>query len=409
MLETIRQYAQERLVDREDAEAVRSRHAQWCADFARAAGRGLYTPDERVWVERLRAEIDNLQVAVTWSAASGETELAVRLGGSFTRQAMARPFLGTAYLAEQAMHVVGFDEHALRARVMAEASWACLLRGDKEGAESLLERAIDAQRHGARYATAAYTYSLIELSWEWTERAYEIAKEGLERAEAVGDVLSVVGSRVSFAAQAMLMEREAEALEHAERALDEARALHQPTLEMAAVYVSGLAHSNADPPRAIDLLHEAVAMAVTLDNESERVSSLALLAALEARHGDAHRGLVALREQMVVRSVSAAGRSVSAGYLGIDLYIAIEVFNRLGRPDLAARSDGLFRQLQASQLHYSPPPLYRKYHEQAIDAARRTLGEEAFQRHVEEGAAVPADQVREAILHELDDLIADTA
>ena len=76
-----------------------ARHARWFADFARRAGRGLYSAEELVWDERLRPEVDNLQVAVAWAVGAGDTDTAMRIGGSFPRGAVARPLLGTAHLA----------------------------------------------------------------------------------------------------------------------------------------------------------------------------------------------------------------------------------------------------------------------------------------------------------------------
>ena len=86
MLETVRQYADERLVESGEAETIRRRHTLWSADLARAAGRGLYSSEEEAWLERLRAEIDNLEVAVGWAVDAGETEVAMRIGASFPRQ-----------------------------------------------------------------------------------------------------------------------------------------------------------------------------------------------------------------------------------------------------------------------------------------------------------------------------------
>jgi predicted ATPase/class 3 adenylate cyclase len=72
MLETIRQYAEARLVETGEADMIRARHAAWAGTFARAAGRGLYSADEVMWLERLRAETDNLQIAAVWAVATGE-------------------------------------------------------------------------------------------------------------------------------------------------------------------------------------------------------------------------------------------------------------------------------------------------------------------------------------------------
>ena len=72
MLETIREYALERLAERGDGEAVRRRHAGF---YLRARGGGraaLLGPQQLRWLERLDAERDNIRAALTWAAESGE-------------------------------------------------------------------------------------------------------------------------------------------------------------------------------------------------------------------------------------------------------------------------------------------------------------------------------------------------
>src|SRR6516162_1116852 len=64
LLETLRQYALERLRQRGKLDAVQRRHAQHFAAFAKQAGTALLGPDELAWRPRLRAEQDNLRAAV---------------------------------------------------------------------------------------------------------------------------------------------------------------------------------------------------------------------------------------------------------------------------------------------------------------------------------------------------------
>ncbi len=395
MLETVRQYAYERLVASGDSEAVQRRHAAWYAGFARAAGRGLYSADEQVWLERLRGEIDNLEVAVGWAVGAEETEIAMRIGGSFPRQGAARPLLGTAYLAEQAMRVAGAQEHPLRGRVLAEAAWAAVIRGDMVEVRTMLEASIDAQRAGARYAAAAFTYLLQRAGWtdgSWGD-AYAIATEGLAMAEAADDVMGANGLRIALSAQAMLLGRDAEALELAERALADARRLQQPTLEAAALYVNGLALATADPERAIALLHETLELTRRLEIDSERIAALGLLATLEAQHGNARRSLEAIREQLVTSAPSAAFR-VS------NFYITLAVFNRVGRADLGARCHG-----HVEQLGVVSPGFFNKFHDDAVRDARAALGDETFERYAADGAAAPTEEFLEMMVREIDDLL----
>ena len=400
MLETIRQYAGEALVATGDVEAVRDRYVEWCVGFARAAGRGLYSPDELVWLERVDGEIDNLQVAVAWAVATDATDAAMRIGGAFARQAMARPLLGTAYLAEQAMAVRGFDEHPARARVLAEAAWALYLRGDRDAARELLERSVAEVRAGARFAVAAFTGLLgIEgaiAAWrregpgEW--RGYEVAKDGLQMAEAAGDVLAITGLRTALACQAMLCGHEHEAFEQAERALAEANELRQPTLEAAARYALAMAISTRDPDAAMVLVGEALVELHAIGNDHEHSAALLLLAGLEARHGDIRRGLDAMRTALVHRL---------GAYREAGPFVGAALFNRVGRPDLVALTEGFW---VGHMLR--PPPYYAEYQASAAVEARALLGDAEYDTQAAEGSRMDNATFAEHVLVAIDEAIA---
>ena len=327
-----------------------------------------------------------------------ETDIAMRIAASFTRQGSARPLLGTAFLAERALCVVGADQHPLRARVLAEAGWAQAMQGEVAEAISMFEASIEAQRAGARFATAAYIYLLSVQSWlrgaGAFAAAYDLAKEGLATAEAAGDVLGASGLRIALAAHATMTGRYAEGLELAEHSLVETRGLGQPTLIAASLYVKALALAPTDPSGAVTLLHEALTILRKLENDSERIPSLGLLAALEGHYGDARRGLEAIREQM-----TASARSERL--LVPNLYIAIQVFNRVGRPELVAQSVGYCRQVGVTG-----PPFYASFHETSIEDARAVLGDDEFELHASTGSGLSTEDFYEMVIREVDDLLA---
>ncbi|MET1075339.1 MAG: BTAD domain-containing putative transcriptional regulator [Umezawaea sp.] len=82
MLETIKEFALERLVERGDATAARRAHAEYFRDFAEAAEPHLRGPDQVLWLSRLLLERDNLVAALHFAAAEGDADTAVRLGAS---------------------------------------------------------------------------------------------------------------------------------------------------------------------------------------------------------------------------------------------------------------------------------------------------------------------------------------
>ena len=80
MLETIREFALERLVARGDEDAVRRRHAAFYLVLAEAADHGLLGPQQREWLERLDSERDNIRAALTWAVNAREAEIGLRIG-----------------------------------------------------------------------------------------------------------------------------------------------------------------------------------------------------------------------------------------------------------------------------------------------------------------------------------------
>jgi predicted ATPase len=66
MLETIREFATERLHQSPETHEMSSRHAAWYADLAERANEQLQGPEEADWLDRLEAELGNLRASLTW-------------------------------------------------------------------------------------------------------------------------------------------------------------------------------------------------------------------------------------------------------------------------------------------------------------------------------------------------------
>ncbi|HEX5838800.1 MAG TPA: adenylate/guanylate cyclase domain-containing protein, partial [Anaerolineales bacterium] len=70
MLETVRQYAREKLLDGKDGESVRDKHLAFFVNLARQAEPELYRSNQLFWLNKLDEEIDNFRIAVEWALAT---------------------------------------------------------------------------------------------------------------------------------------------------------------------------------------------------------------------------------------------------------------------------------------------------------------------------------------------------
>jgi predicted ATPase/Tfp pilus assembly protein PilF len=92
MLETVREYAAERLVALGEADAARERHARFHVDLAARAAAGFGTAEAR-WLDVLDLEHDNLRAAFDWAIAAGDAAIALSLVESLWRFWEARGYV----------------------------------------------------------------------------------------------------------------------------------------------------------------------------------------------------------------------------------------------------------------------------------------------------------------------------
>ncbi len=70
MLEMIRQYSHQRLLESGASELTRDRHREYYLAMAKQAETHLRGKGQRVWLERLDEELDNIRLALEWSMAN---------------------------------------------------------------------------------------------------------------------------------------------------------------------------------------------------------------------------------------------------------------------------------------------------------------------------------------------------
>jgi tetratricopeptide (TPR) repeat protein len=124
MLETVREYAAERLEESGEAGDIRQRHARFYLALAEEAESKFFGRESVAWLDRLEAEHDNLRAALAWSIEE-DVEVGLRLAGALGEFWYRRGYRqeGRDWLAEAlAVDIERYpDLRPWRAKILYEA------------------------------------------------------------------------------------------------------------------------------------------------------------------------------------------------------------------------------------------------------------------------------------------------
>ena len=284
LLETVRQYALEKLGESGEADAVRARHR----DHYTAIGGVLDAPagtDHERHLEQAEAEIDNLRAAFAWSRENSDTELALALASSLqplwlargrireglawfdaaltdddeqdaevapavraralADKAMLDAYAGAADSVEQAQHALaiargrrrpgpagtGADRVRFARGYNAELAATVLRRGDRPGP------LLGDNGGSARYS-AWQAYAAIIAGDPIATRA--AAEEGRDLADAIGDRFISRHCRVALALRTGSTGDLAGAIAQLREVVAEAEAAHDVSRACSALLISAL-------------------------------------------------------------------------------------------------------------------------------------------------------------------------
>jgi predicted ATPase/DNA-binding SARP family transcriptional activator len=85
MLETMRQYTHEKLLESNETNAIRDRHLSFCLRLAENAEPHLSGPAQATWFDRLENDYANLRAAHEWSLQAADASHAMRLASALAR------------------------------------------------------------------------------------------------------------------------------------------------------------------------------------------------------------------------------------------------------------------------------------------------------------------------------------
>ncbi|MGP3983588.1 ATP-binding protein [Streptomyces sp. KR80] len=142
MLETMREYGQERLVASGEYTAVRRRHRDWCAAMVERFEVEWFGPDQEAWIGRLRREHSNLRVALDFCVTQpGEAVEGLRMATRLDDYWGIRGFHTEVrhWLAQMLMAAP--EPTRERASALRMSGWFALLQGDIDAGVALLAEA----------------------------------------------------------------------------------------------------------------------------------------------------------------------------------------------------------------------------------------------------------------------------
>jgi predicted ATPase/class 3 adenylate cyclase len=354
LLETIRQYAEERMADADETDDLRHRHAEYYVAFAGELKDGLDGVDQIALGRQLSLEHENILAGVGLAIETGDTDLAFRFVRRVPGRTVQRGF-ELRLPVEELLRLPDARDHAFYPLVLAETAVDAAWAGGLALAEQSAAAAEEANE-GTDTEVTALVAAIVPLArgmsamdaGDWLEAAAH-SERSAEAARSIPS-LPFEASQLIGAAQyyGFIGDTDA-AIPLATRGLEVARRSQQPNLIV--LGLAGLANALAEtePERARALLQQAVEEMGQIGLESSTAVTNGVLVA--GRLGDWPLAL-----EMAARSIPMlhwnSDRPQLGGVLNVTARALVD-----HDPDAAATLLGAARGLAPRAVTLpSPPP-----------------------------------------------------
>ena len=204
MLETIREYAREKLEASGEDGLTRRAHAAYCLVLAEEEATEQGGADRPEWRELLALEHDNLRAGLEWLIETGDAEWGLRLGAALFRFWEAREYLaeGRDRLGKLLKIPGAAAPTKCRERVLFAAGALAAEQGDFISGDALIGESLDIARQlGDKQGAAVSVNALAVLARDQSDiaRAHSLFEESLALWRELGDLKAVARSLSNLA------------------------------------------------------------------------------------------------------------------------------------------------------------------------------------------------------------------
>ena len=398
MLETIHEFAREKLRESGEGEDMRRLHAKFFLALAEEAEPGVEGAHQAVWVERLEEEHDNIRAALSWSLGQGDdAELALRISAALGEFWYLRGHYGDGRRwLEEALAKSGRTPTAARARALHRVSWLAYLQGDLDRAEEASQEGLGLEgvelfRTGGGDSTAAELQRMLGMvvgSRGEVERMTELLEESLALSQEAGSLRGMAASLFILGGAW----RERGDLERATQLFEEALTMFRETGDQALI-ASVLTHLGftfvlqGDLERGTAASEEAAAMLREQKHSSYLAYALNNLGWTTLLRGDSERAKTLYIES--IRLLLDTGDKLSTPET-LEGLACVAVAR--GETERAAKLFGACEVLR-EVMGTPPEPGESALQEPYLAAARSQLDDRSWQEAWTEGRAMTLEEV----------------
>jgi predicted ATPase/class 3 adenylate cyclase len=354
LLETLRDYARNRLPTSPDAPSVREAHTRWAVAYAEAAGTHMLGPEQGRWLVEIAANMDDLRAALGRSLEAGDPETGLRILVGLDQWWPMTAIREARHWLEQMLADTDGVSRGMLGRGLSTYGVVLAIHGERERAAEVQKRALALLREAGDARAIAWSMHYLAIA-QWgldkPEQVKELMLDALSAFEQLNEPVGILRSLWWLVLWELEFGDVENAVRYESRLRDLASRIPAPIARAHAAEAAGLlARLQGDLDDAARMLGAAVGLYATIRNAGCLSHCL---------------------EHVALWSLDRGNLAEAATILG-----AVDAI----REDLVGNT--------------AVPPFEQMWHERATTASREGLGEAAFRAAWGRGRAM---KLQEAI------------